>query len=117
MLLKKNEYDKLLKRVEDLERENKALKTKYEGKISADINMKEYKKSVDKKAKEEVEAYKKNLDALVAKDFNYGFIQQLVNAASKGTVIEVKLKEGNTLTIRKEEKSDANDLDLYSIMK
>lgn len=117
MLLKKNEYEKLVKRIEDLEKENKSLKTEYEGKINANLNLKEYKKEVDKKAKEEVDAYKKNLDALVARDLNYGFLQQLVNAASKGTIIEVKLKEGNTLTIRKEEKPDANDLDLYSIMK
>ena len=116
MILKKNEYEKLLKRMEALEKENKALKTKYEGKISADINMKEYKKAVDKKAKDEVEAYKKNLDTLVAKDLNYGFLQQLINAASRGTVIEIKLKEGNILTIRKEEKLSKDDIDLYSIM-
>lgn len=117
MLLKKNEYEKLLKRVEDLEKENKSLKTKYEGKINANLNLKEYKKEVDKKAAEEVEAYKKNLDALVEKDFNYAFLQTLINKASKGVLIEVTLKDGNKITIRKEEKPDANDLDLYSIMK
>lgn len=117
MLLKKNEYEKLVKRIEDLEKENKSLKTKYEGKINSELNLKEYKKNVDRKAEEECEAYKKNLDALVAKDLNYGFLKQLVNAASKGTIIEVKLKAGNTLVIRKEVKPDTNDLDLYSIMK
>jgi hypothetical protein len=117
MLLKKDDYNKLVKRIESLEKENKALKTKYEGKINGELNMESYRKTVDEKAKEEVEAYKKNLDALVSKDLNYGFLKQLVNAASKGTIIEVKLKEGNTLVIRKEVKPDVSDLDLYSIMK
>lgn len=117
MLLKKNDYEKLVKRIEDLEKENRSLKTKYEGKISADLNMAEYKKEVDKKAKEEVEAYKKNLDALVEKDLNYAFLQQLINKAAKDVLIEVKLKDGNVLEIRKEAKPDNADLDLYEIMK
>ena len=117
MLLKKNDYEKLVKRIEDLEKENKLLKTKYEGKINADLNIKEYKKTIDKKAKEEVEAYKKNLDALVEKDLNYTFLQQLINKAAKGVLIEVKLKDGNVLEIRKEAKPDKADLDLYEIMK
>lgn len=116
MLLKKADYEKLVKRIESLEKENKSLKTKYEGKINSELNMAVYKKEVDRKAKEEVEAYKKNLDALVEKDLNYAFIQQLVNAASKGTVIDVKLKDGNGFTIRKEDKSDKSDIDLYSIL-
>lgn len=117
MLLRKDDYDKLVKRIESLEKENKALKTKYEGKINGELNMEAYRKTVDKKAKEEVEAYKKNLDALVSKDLNYGFLKQLVNAASKGTIIEVKLKEGNTLVIRKEEKQNENVKDIYSFLK
>lgn len=117
MLLRKDDYDKLVKRIESLEKENKALKTKYEGKINGELNMEAYRKTVDKKAKEEVEAYKKNLDALVSKDLNYGFLKQLVNAASKGTIIEVKLKEGNTLVIRKEEKQNENAKDIYSFLK
>lgn len=117
MLLKKKTYNDLIEKVKKLESEKEELVSKYEGKISAALNLKEYKKEVDKKAKEEVEAYKKNLDALVEKDFNYAFLQTLVNKAAKGVLIEVTLKDGNKITIRKEEKPDNNDLDLYSIMK
>jgi len=116
MLLKKADYEKLVKRIESLEKENKSLKTKYEGKISSELNMKEYKKEVDRKAKEEVEAYKKNLNALVEKDFNYAFLQALVNNAAKGVCIDVKSDKGYSLTIRREEKQDSNDLDLYGML-
>lgn len=116
MWLKKKNYENLLAKVEELAKENESLKAKYEGKISADLNLKEYKKTVDEKAKEEVEAYKKNLDALVEKDINYAFIQQLINKAQKGVLIEVKLKNGNTLTIRKEVESEQKERDFYNIL-
>lgn len=116
MFLNKKTYEDLVAKVEKLAKENKELKSKYEGKINSELNLKEYKKAVDKKAKDEIEAYKKNLNALAEKDFNYAFLQQLVNASAKGTVIEVTLKSGNSITIRKEEKADKSDIDLYSIL-
>ena len=102
MWLKKKVYNDLKARVKKLVKENEELISKYEGKINADLNLKEYKKGIDEKAKEEVEAYKKNLDALIEKDFNYAFLQQLINKAQKGVLIEVTLKNGNKLVIRKE---------------
>lgn len=116
MFLKKKTYNDLVARVEKLAKENEDLISKYEGKISAELNLKEYKKDIDEKAKEEVEAYKKNLDALVEKDLNYGFLQQLINKAAQGVLIEVKLKDGNILTIRKEVKEDKPAANFYNIL-
>lgn len=116
MFLKKKTYNDLVARVEKLAKENEELISKYEGKISADLNLKEYKKTVDEKAKEEVEAYKKNLDALISADFNYAFLQQLVNKAARGVLIEVSLKNGNKLTIRKEVEDVQNPKDIYNLL-
>lgn len=116
MFLNKKTYEDLVAKVEKLAKENKELKSKYEGKISADLNMAKYKKEVDRKAKEEVEAYKKNLNALVEKDFNYAFIKALVDNAAKGVCIDVKSDKGYSLTVRKEEKADKSDIDLYSML-
>lgn len=123
MWLKKENYDDLLAKVEKLSKENEKLAkankdfiSKYEGKINSELNLKEYKKELDRKSKEETEAYKKNLDAIVAKDFNYAFLQQLVNAAAKGTIIEVRLKEGNSIVIRKEVEDTQQERDFYNIL-
>lgn len=116
MWLKKKTYNDLKARVEKLAKENEELISKYEGKINADLNLKEYKKEVDKKAEETVEAYRKNLDALIEKDFNYAFLQQLINKAQKGVLIEVTLKNGNKLVIRKELEDTQKEKDIYSIL-
>ena len=116
MFLNKKTYEDLVAKVEKLVKENKELKSKYEGKINSELNLKEYKKEVDRKAKEEVEAYKKNLNALVEKEFNYAFLQALVNNAAKGVCIDIKSDKGYSITVRKEEKLDNNDLDLYGML-
>ena len=116
MFLNKKTYEDLVAKVEKLAKENKELKSKYEGKINSELNLKEYKKEVDRKAKEEVEAYKKNLNALVEKEFNYAFLQALVNNAAKGVCIDIKSDKGYSITVRKEEKLDNNDLDLYGML-
>ena len=116
MFLKKKTYNDLVARLEKLAKENEDLISKYEGKISADLNMAEYKKEVDKKAEETVEAYKKNLDALIEKDLNYAFLQQLVNKAQKGVLIEIQLKNGNKLCIRKETEETQKGENFYNIL-
>lgn len=115
MWLKKNkelEAQKILvKNLSDkvgrLEKENKDLKKKYAKNITTDENVEAYKKKLDDEAKMSAELYKKNLDAVVAHELNYAFLQQLVNASKDpGTLIEVVLKDGTKLTIRKENKND-----------
>ena len=115
MWLKKNKeleaQKALVKNLSDkvgrLEKENKDLKKKYAKNIMTDENVEAYKKKLDDEAKMSAELYKKNLDAVVAHELNYAFLQQLVNASKDpGTLIEVVLKDGTKLTIRKENKND-----------
>lgn len=116
MFLNKKTYEDLVAKVEKLAKENKELKSKYEGKISADLNMAKYKKDLEIKSQNDFEAYKKALDSLLEKDLNYALLKQMVNAAQKGTVIDVKSDKGYSITIRREEKPDSNDLDLYGML-
>ena len=116
MWLKKKIYNDLKASLEKLAKENEDLISKYEGKISAELNLKEYKKELERKSKEEAEAYKKNLDALVEQPFNYAFLRQLINAASKGTVMDIHTKDGASFTIRKELEDTQKEKDIYSIL-
>lgn len=94
---------KLKNQIQALEAENEALKAKYENKIIDDKANAEYKKKLEEEAIESAELYKKNLDALVSKDLNYAFLQQLINASKeRDTIIEVTLKDGTVLTIKRD---------------
>jgi hypothetical protein len=114
MWLKKKELEaqkilieNLSKKVGRLEKENKDLKAEYSGKIAEEKSNNEYRRKLEEEAKMSAELYKKNLDALVAHDLNYAFLQQLVNTSKDpGTLIEVELRDGTKLTIRKENKKD-----------
>lgn len=99
--------ENLSKKCGRLEKENKSLKTEYSGKIAEEKSNNEYRKKLEEEAKMSADLYKKNLDALVAHELNYAFLQQLVNTAKdEKTLIEVTLKDGTKLTIRKENKND-----------
>ena len=126
MWLKKNKeleaqkvlIENLSKKCGRLERENKSLKTEYSGKIAEEKSNNEYRKKLEEEAKMSADLYKKNLDALVAHELNYAFLQQLVNTAKdEKTLIEVTLKDGTKLTIRKENNNDyrKNAQDIYEL--
>lgn len=116
MFLKKKTYNDLVARLEKLAKENEELISKYEGKINADLNLKEYKKELERKSKEDIEAYKKALDSLLEKDLNYALLKQMVNAASKGTVIDVKSDKGYTITIRQEITENESEKNFYNVL-
>jgi hypothetical protein len=111
MWLKRNKEQKVMienlsKKCERLEKENKSLKSEYSGKIAEEKSNNEYRRKLEEEAKKSAELYKKNLDALVAHNLNYAFLQQLINAVKDKVLIEVTLKDGTKLTIRKENKND-----------
>lgn len=111
MWLKRNKEQKVMienlsKKCERLEKENKSLKSEYSGKIAEEKSNNEYRRKLEEEAKKSAELYKKNLDALVAHNLNYAFLQQLINAVKDKVIIEVTLKDGTKLTIRKENKND-----------
>lgn len=54
----------------------------------------------------EQEKRRKEYEALVGDELNYKILKDLVNQASHGVVIEVDLKDGRKLIIRREEAFD-----------
>jgi len=116
MFNNKKEIEALKKEITTLKKKNTALEEKYKDKIIDDKANEEYRKKLEKEAKMSAELYKKNLDALVSKELNYGFLQQLINQQLYDNVIEIKLKDGTVFTIRPEKttiKEKASDI--YSL--
>lgn len=116
MFNNKKEIEALKKEITTLKKKNTALEEKYKDKIIDDKANEEYRKKLEKEAKMSVELYKKNLDALVSKELNYGFLQQLINQQLYDNVIDIKLKDGAVFTIRPEKttiKEKASDI--YSL--
>lgn len=114
----KKEIETLKKEIAKLKKENASLKEEYKDKIIDDKANEEYRKRLEKEAKMSAELYKKNLDALVSKELNYGFLQQLINQQLSDNVIEVKLKDGTVLTVRPERTiKNEQATDIYGLMK
>lgn len=113
MFNNKKEIEILKKEITTLKKKNTALEEKYKDKIVDDKANEEYRKKLEKEAKMSAELYKKNLDALVSKELNYAFLQQLINQQLYDNVIEIKLKDGTAFTIRPEKttiKEKASDI-------
>jgi hypothetical protein len=64
------------------------------------------------RAAEAQEHKQRDFEALIAKPLNYAIIQDLINSASAGVVIEATLATGDKLVIRKEDPYDRARLDL-----
>ena len=52
----------------------------------------------------------REVDELSAHPLNYGILRDLINSAKAGVLIEVKTKDGVTLTIRPDEAFDKSNL-------
>lgn len=116
MFNNKKEIEALKKEISTLKKKNTALEEKYKDKIIDDKANEEYRKRLEKEAEMSAELYKKNLDALVSKELNYGFLQQLINQQLYDNVIDVKLKDGVVFTIRPERTTiKEKATDIYSL--
>ncbi len=64
------------------------------------------------RAAEDQERKQKDFEAMTAKPLNYAIIQDLINSAAAGVVIEAVLSDGTKLTMRREDPYDKARLDL-----